>query len=68
MTFKLEQCGNTFTYRCPVCNALVRAPQWAPLGKERHAAPIRTNPLNLLLWREERELEHRHGDLSNGEL
>jgi hypothetical protein len=47
MTFKLEEIGNSFTYQCLLCGAIVRAPQWGPLGKERHAAPIRTNPLNL---------------------
>ena len=60
MTFKLCQCGQSFTYSCPTCGQRVTAPNYAPVGDDGRYVPIIANPLNLLLWREQRELEHLH--------
>ena len=62
MSYRLHlcQCGRTYTYECPVCHVRCTAPNYAPIGDDGRYVPVKANPLNLLLWREERELEHLH--------
>jgi hypothetical protein len=64
----LCQCGRTFTYQCPFCHQQITAPSYAPLGDDGRMVPVRVNPENLMLWREQQEELHVHGrrDVASG--
>ena len=64
----LCQCGRTYTYECPLCHVKCTAPNYAPIGDDGRCVPVKTNPLNLLLWRERQEELHQHGrrDVASG--